>query len=278
MPASHPFAVPFRSGLRSLGVLVLAVLVAACGARDTSSAVAGATGASAPPFQAASAPADTESRIRQALVQRVPRLPPIDEVRTSPVPGLYEVRFGGAEIIYVDAEANHIVQGPMLETRTLSDLTAQRVDEVTAVAFDQLPLKDAIVFTQGQGRRKLAVFEDPHCGYCKRFERDLAALDDVTVYVFLMPILGPESTVKSRNIWCAADPAKAWRAWMLEDQAAPAAKADCDAEALQRNVAFGRRHRVNGTPALFFEDGTRRAGAMPAAAVEQLLASAARKS
>lgn len=280
---STPKSVPLA---RRAGWLVaaLALVLAACGPKEGASTVAAAapsaSGAVAapPPFQAASAPPETEARIRQALAQRLPTLPPIDEVRTSPVGGLFEVRFGGAEIVYVDATGNYILQGALLRSHDMTDLTAQRVDQVTAVAFSALPLKDAIVFTQGQGRRKLAVFEDPRCSFCKRFERDLVALDDVTVYVFLMPILGPDSVVKSRNIWCAADPAKAWRDWMLEDKLPPAAGADCDAQALQRNVAFGRKHRVNGTPALFFEDGSRRAGAMPAPAVEEILAAAARKS
>jgi thiol:disulfide interchange protein DsbC len=145
------------------------------------------------------------------------------------------------------------------------------------VKMHKLPLKDAIAIKQGKGTRKMAVFVDPNCGYCKRFERDVANLKDVTVYIYLYPILGADSQTKSRDIWCAKDPVLAWRDWMLEDKLPPDARADCDAQALQRNVAFGRKHRVNGTPALFFEDGSRKPGALPAEQVERQLAMAAKK-
>jgi thiol:disulfide interchange protein DsbC len=147
------------------------------------------------------------------------------------------------------------------------------------VPFAALPLKDALVVRQGDGSRRLAVFADPNCGYCKRFERDLLAVQNVTIYTFLMPILGSDSVAKSRDIWCAADGMKAWRAWMIDGQvpARVAPGTACDAAALERNVAFGRKHRINGTPAVLFEDGTRRPGAISARSVEQLLAAAAGK-
>lgn len=220
-----------------------------------------------------------EAAIRKALSERIPRLPAIDEVRPTPIPGVFEVRFGGTEIIYSDASGEHIfVGGSLIETKTRTDLTEQRVEKLTAIDFAKLPLKDAITIKQGNGARKMAVFVDPNCGYCKRFERDIASLKDVTIYTFLLPILGPDSTAKSRDIWCARNPAKAWRDWMLEGQAAPTAPEKCDATALERNSAFGRRHKINGTPAVVFEDGTRRPGAMPPEAVERALAAAARKS
>jgi thiol:disulfide interchange protein DsbC len=219
-----------------------------------------------------------EAAIRKALSERIPNLPKIDEISKSPIPGLFEVRFGGTEIIYADAEGKFILQGALIELKTMSNLTEARIEKLTAVDFSALPLKDAVVVKQGSGARKLAVFVDPNCGYCKRFERDLATVKDLTVYTFLMPILGPDSIVKSRDIWCAKDAAKTWRAWMVDGVSPPKGTDKCDSSALDRNVEFGRKYRINGTPALVFEDGTRKPGALPAAEVEKLLAEATRKS
>jgi len=219
-----------------------------------------------------------EAAIRKSLTERIPNFPKIDEISKSPVAGLYEVRFGGTEIVYTDAEGKFILQGSLIDVKTMSNLTEERIEKLTAVDFSALPLKDAIVIKQGTGARRMAVFADPNCGYCKRFERDLATVKDVTVYTFLMPILGPDSVAKSKDIWCAKDAPKSWRGWMV-DGVAPAKGSDkCDSAALDRNVEFGRKFRINGTPALVFEDGTRKPGALPAAEVEKLLAAAVRKS
>jgi thiol:disulfide interchange protein DsbC len=221
-----------------------------------------------------------EAAIRKALAEAIPTLPKIDEVRPSPVPGIFEVRYAGTEIIYTDAKGEHILQGSLIETKSMTNLTEARIDKLTAVDFAALPIKDAVTYKQGSGARKLAVFVDPNCGYCKRFERDLVGLKDVTIYTFIMPILGPDSNAKSRDIWCSKEPAKAWRAWMVDNVQPPRVMGTCDSAALDRNVAFGHKHRVNGTPALFFEDGTRKPGALPGAEVEKLLVaatSAARK-
>ena len=219
-----------------------------------------------------------EAAIRKALTDRLPQLPKIDEISRTPIAGLWEVRYGGTEILYADEKGDYIlVSGQMVDTKTRTDLTEARIEKLLAVSWDKMPLKDAMVFRQGNGSRKMAVFEDPNCGYCKRFERDIASLKDVTVYIFLMPILGPDSLAKSRDIWCAKDSAKAWRGWMLDNTPPPKAAAGCDASALDRNIAFSRTHRINGTPAVFFEDGTRKPGAIPADLVDKLLTAAATK-
>ena len=219
-----------------------------------------------------------EAVIRKTLPERLPQLPKIDEVNRSPIPGLWEVRYGGSEILYSDDKGEFIlINGSLVETKTRTDLTEARIEKMLAVDWAKLPLKDAMVFRQGNGSRKLAVFEDPNCGYCKRFERDVSQLKDVTVYTLLMPILGPDSMAKSRDIWCAKDNAKAWRAWMLDNVPPPKAPVACDTAALDRNLAFSRANRINGTPAVFFEDGTRKPGAIPGDLVEKLLAAAAAK-
>jgi len=118
------------------------------------------------------------------------------------------------------------------------------------------------------------VFADPNCGYCRRFERDIATIKDVTIHVFLLPILGPDSVQKSRDIWCAKDRGKAWRNWMLDGDVPDRVMGSCDTKALERNTAFGKANRINATPAAVFEDGTRKPGALPLAQVEKLLVAA----
>lgn len=210
-----------------------------------------------------------EAAIRKNLGERLPQLPKIDEVRKTPMPGLFEIRLG-TDLFYTDAEGNFLIQGHLIDTRLQRDLTEERLDKLMAIDFSALPVKDAFTIVRGNGKRKIAVFEDPNCGYCKRFERDLQKVDNVTVHMFLYPILGPDSTEKSRNIWCAKDKAKAWQDWMVRDQVPPAAT--CDSTALARNVEFGKKHKVTGTPTLVFADGTRVPGAVGAQQVEKLLA------
>jgi thiol:disulfide interchange protein DsbC len=214
-----------------------------------------------------------EAAIRKNLPERLPGFPKIDEVTKSPIAGLYEVRMG-TEIVYTDEQGNHLIQGEIIDTRSRANLTEARLNKLTAIDPVSLPLKDAIVWKQGSGARKLVIFADPNCGYCKRFERDLQAVKDVTVYTFLIPILGGDSPAKTRDIWCAKDATIAWRNWMLEGTPPPRAMGQCDASAIERNLALSRKHKITGTPALIFEDGTRVPGALPPERLEkQLLAS-----
>src|SRR4051794_23641025 len=195
-----------------------------------------------------------EAAIRKNLAERVPQLQNIDEVSKTPMPGLYEVRVG-SDLFYTDAEANFLIEGHLMDTRLRRNLTEERLEKLLAIDFSTLPLKDSFTVVRGNGKRKVAVFQDPNCPYCKRFERDLQKVDNVTIYMFLYPILGPDSADKSRNLWCAKDKSKAWQDWMLRSQAAAAA--NCDATALARNVEFGKKHKISGTPTLLFPDGTR---------------------
>lgn len=224
---------------------------------------------------AASAQAD-EAAIRKNLAERLPNLPKIDEVSKSPIPGIFEVRYG-AEIFYTDDQGSYVIQGELIDTKTRTNVTQARIDKLTMIDFAALPLKDAVLVKQGTGARKLVVFADPNCGYCKRIERDLLTLKDISIYTFLYPILGPDSNVKSRDIWCAKDAGKAWRSWMVDGVAPSKAAGDCDVAALDRNVKLGQKHRVNGTPAVVFEDGTRAPGALPAAQIEARMLAAAKK-
>ncbi len=210
-----------------------------------------------------------EAQLRKNLAERLPQLGAVDEVRKTPMAGLFEVRIG-TEILYTDAQGNFLIQGTLLDIKNKRNLTEERMEKLMAIDFASLPVADAITIVRGNGKRKLAVFQDPNCGYCKRFERDLQSVDNVTIHLFLYPILGADSQEKSRNIWCAKDKGKAWADWMLRDQTP--AKASCDNTAsLARNVEYGRKWRINGTPTLVFADGSRVPGAISAQQVEQKL-------
>lgn len=208
--------------------------------------------------------------IARNLAQRLPDLPKVQDVRKTAIAGLYEVRVGDSDIIYTDESANYVVQGELLDLRAQRNLTQERVEALTALPFASLPLKDAIAIKYGNGARKLAVFEDPNCTYCHRFEQELQKVGNLTVYVFLYPVLGPDSQAKSQAIWCAKDRAAAWQNWMLKKQAPT--PASCDIGALRRNLAMGQKAHVTGTPTLIFTDGSRVPGALDAKAIEQKLA------
>ncbi len=215
-----------------------------------------------------------EATIRKNLSERIPQIPKIEEITRTPLAGIYELRLSTNEIYYSDAEGNFLIQGNLIDTKSKRNLTEEREAKLSAIDFNSLPLKDAITLVHGNGKRKLAVFEDPNCGYCKRFERDLAKVDNVTVYLFLFPVLGPGSVEKSRNVWCAKDPATAWKDLMTRDQAP--ANAQCNTAAIERNLEFGRKYKITGTPTLVAQDGTRVPGAINTAQIEKLLADASR--
>jgi thiol:disulfide interchange protein DsbC len=208
-------------------------------------------------------------KIRKTLGERVPQMGKIDEVSKTPMPGLYEVRVG-TDLFYSDAEGNFLIQGFLMDTKQQRNLTEERQDKLLTIPFDKLPLKDAFMIMRGNGKRRIAIFEDPNCPYCKHFEQDLQKVKDVTVYLFLYPILGPDSNDKSRNLWCSKDRAGAWLDWMLRGKAAP--EATCDIAAVNRNVELGRKYKISGTPTMVLEDGRRIPGALPASEVEKLLA------
>ncbi|HET7791877.1 MAG TPA: DsbC family protein [Rhizobacter sp.] len=217
-----------------------------------------------------------EAQIRKAITERFPEWPKIDEVSKTPLPGIYELRLG-TQIFYVDETGNYLIDGHLVDSRTRANLTEARINKLSAIDFAQLPLKDAFMWKNGTGARKIAVFADPNCGYCKKFEADLQKIKNITVYTFLLPVLGGDSPQKSENIWCAKDPAKTWLSWMLDGKTPVKYMGSC-ATPMERNLAFAQKYRINGTPAIIFADGTRVPGAMNAEQIEkQLVASAAAK-
>ncbi|SBT10732.1 putative thiol:disulphide interchange protein (Periplasmic) [Candidatus Propionivibrio aalborgensis] len=193
----------------------------------------------------------------------------VTSVSKSPYLGLYEVYTEG-QILYTDEKLTAIIAGTLIDGATMKNITAERLQKLTAIKFSELPLELAFKRVHGDGKRVLATFEDPNCGYCKKLARDTVKLDNVTIYTFLYPILSPDSLEKSKQIWCATDKVKVWDDWMLDGKA-PSGKSDCDTSAVQKTVELGRKLNISGTPTIFFANGDRVPGALPLAQIEKKL-------
>jgi thiol:disulfide interchange protein DsbC len=187
--------------------------------------------------------------------------------------GLYEV-YADGNIFYTDENISAILAGSLIDGKTMKNVTAERMQKLSAIDFSTLPLQFAIKQVRGNGKRVFATFEDPNCGFCKRLAKEVTKLDNVTIYTFLMPILSQDSLDKSNRIWCAANPAKAWNDWMVDGKA-PENKDDCDTTAVKKTVEIGQQLKISGTPTLFFTDGTRIPGAVPIEQIEQKLSQTA---
>lgn len=209
------------------------------------------------------------SAIKQKLAQRLPELPVIESARTTPMSGLIELKAGNS-VLYTDASGDYLIEGQLIDTKSQRNLTEERMEDINRIDFSSLPIKDAIVWKAGTGKRRLVVFADPNCGYCKQLEKEIQQIKDVTVYTFMIPILGEDSKVKLDNIWCLANHTQVWLDWMLKG-VTPARTLGMCASPAQRNLALSQKLRVQGTPAMFFEDGSRLASAASAAVIEQRL-------
>ena len=216
-----------------------------------------------------------DAEIKKLIQERLPELP-VQSVKPAPMPGWYEI-FSGNRIFYVDEKANFILVGSIVDAKTKQNLTEERIRDLMRVKFDILPFEDAIKIVKGNGSRKLAVFEDPDCPYCKKLEADIEKLDNYTLYVFLYPIeqLHADATTKSKKVWCAKDRAKAWHELMQNNQV-PKNKGDCETP-IGRNVALASQLNINGTPALIFEDGRLAPGAIPKEQIEKFMSEATAK-
>lgn len=210
-----------------------------------------------------------EAQIRKTLGERYSMIK-ITSVQPSPISGLYEVLVGG-KLVYVDQTGDYLLPGPLVETKTKANLTQKRLDDLHAVKFDSLPFEKAIPVIKGSGARKVAIFSDPDCPFCKSLEKELALLDNVTVYVFLNPItsLHPDAMERANEIWCSADRARSWRDYMLEDKK-PAKAAKCETP-VNDILALSEKIGIDGTPALVFPNGKRVDGAISAVQIEDLL-------
>ncbi|MEO6983846.1 MAG: DsbC family protein [Paralcaligenes sp.] len=200
----------------------------------------------------------TMDTIKSVFSTRFPEVE-VTAVRETPFPGLYEVQIG-MDVIYTDAQVSYLLQGSLIDAKTRVDLTSERLAALSKVSFASLPLDLAIKQVKGTGARKMAVFEDPNCVYCKQLHHTLKDIDNVTVYTFLLPILSPDSAIKARDVWCAKDRTGAWTDWMVNGKAPVSAVCDTPVKQI---LALGKKLMIQGTPAIFFADGTRVNGALP---------------
>lgn len=200
--------------------------------------------------------------------------PAVESVKKTPYGGLYEIVLKSGELVYTDAAVTFLIDGSVIDAKTRRNVTQARIAQLQKIDFATLPLDQAVKQVRGNGKRVIATFEDPNCGYCKRLARDLQGLKDATIYTFLYPILSPDSVEKSKNIWCAKDRAGAWNDWMTGGKVPPAAAAGCDASIVDKNVALGHKLKVTGTPTIFTADGNRLPGAVPLAQIEQAMSQA----
>jgi thiol:disulfide interchange protein DsbC len=215
--------------------------------------------------------AANEIAVKYAMQKKYPGVL-IESVTRAPIAGLYEV-FAGGEVIYVDHDVNYLITGGrLIDIARQADLTAERMRSLTAVKFEQLPLDLAFRKVQGKGTRKLAYFTDPNCPYCKQLEPNLAKLQDVTIYVFLYPVLGQDSQEKAKAVWCSKDRVKAYDEMMLKGNP-PSDPGTCETP-IDKILAFGREKYIRGTPTLFFANGQRVTGMILPNRLEQLLDSA----
>ncbi|MDD4882415.1 MAG: DsbC family protein [Gallionellaceae bacterium] len=210
-----------------------------------------------------------QGEIKKNLEARFPGAK-VDSVSKTPVAGIYEVVIGGSEIVYSDANGDHLFTGDLLETASRRNLTREKADKLSEVKFDTLPLDQSFKIVKGDGKRKLAVFSDPDCPYCKKLEQELSKLDNVTIYTFIYPLpMHADSPRKSRLVWCSADRAKAWNDLMLNGTV-PEGKDDC-ANPVEANLELGQKLNIQGTPAIILGNGKRLPGLVPADRLNAML-------
>lgn len=213
----------------------------------------------------------TELKIKHLLESRRPGTR-VDGVVRTPYMGLYEVRIG-TKLIYTDATVEYLFTGYVLDAKTMVNLTKERVNQLSAIQWEDLPLQNAIKQINGAGTRQIAYFADPNCSYCKRYEKQaLAQLKDTTIHIFAYPILSADSTVKAKAIWCSENKLKTWNDWMLNGQA-PTGPDNCD-NPIEANQALGKRINVHATPTVFLINGQKVPGAIPLERLEKLVAEA----
>lgn len=215
-----------------------------------------------------------EATLKKALEATYPKFK-IESVVKTPYAGLYEVFMGG-QIVYTDEKLTFLIaEGRLVDPKTKKDVTGERLEELTRIDFNSLPLDQAIKVVKGNGSRKLVVFSDVDCPYCKRLEqRELSNIEDVTIYTFLYPIeqLHPDAAAKSKSIWCASNRVKAWNDWIFNNQL-PKTTANCDVP-LEKVGDLARKIGVTSTPTLIFSDGKRMLGAQPYKEIEKYLQAA----
>ena len=218
-----------------------------------------------------SATAADEASIRKTIEAKLGGAK-VEGISTTPLPGVYEVRFrssDGVQIIYTNADATHIIIGRIVDAKTDRDLTEERMRKLATINMDTLPYDLAVKVQRGNGKRVMAMFSDPYCPACKQFEKTLAQVDDITIYVFMFPVIRPELADQSRAVWCSPDRAKAWLDVALRGKP-PTAKSSC-ANPVEKNLELGRSLGVNSTPTLILTNGERITGGLSRADLADVL-------
>ncbi len=220
-------------------------------------------------FIAIDAGAD-EAAVKKQFERRFPGAA-VTSVAPAPMPGLYEV-FVEGQLVYTDAEVNYLLRGELIDAADRRNLTEERLGKLKGIPWEQLPLDQAVKIVKGDGKRRVAIFEDPDCPFCKRVEQELVRVENVTMYVLLYPLesIHPGATDKSIRIWCSADRGKAWSDAVLRG-VSPSVTTSCK-HPIDSLKKFAEARGIFATPTLVFEDGTRVAGAIPAAEIEKRLA------
>lgn len=215
-----------------------------------------------------------EAKIRQEIKKKLPGVE-ARSVTKTPYAGLYEV-VAGNQLFYTDEKVNYLMVGSLIDVKSQTNLTEQRVRSIFRVNFASLPFDSAIKVVKGNGKRKLAVFSDPDCPFCKKLEQELATISDVTLYTFLFPVdsLHPDAAAKAKAVWCAPDRAKAWDDLMLKGIVPQAG--NCETP-IAKTAELAKKLNINGTPTLIFEDGRMVPGLVPAAQLDKLLNAALTK-
>ncbi len=213
-----------------------------------------------------------EAEIRQSLQNKFPNIGKLEHIVKTPYAGLYEVVVGD-QLMYSDELGKYLFDGNIIDTKTRTDLTEQRRHQLFAIDFDKLPLELALKKVKGNGQRKMAIFADPNCVFCKKLEKELTKVNNVTLYLFMYPIF-PGSEEIVHNISCAKDPLKTWEDKMLKDIMPPSASCKASSDKI---IALAKKLRVNGTPNLIFADGTQVPGYLPAEDLEKHLDEASKK-
>ena len=210
--------------------------------------------------------AQTEQQVKAEVQKKLGTNAKVKSVTPAPISGLYEVLVGN-DIFYTDSSAKYLIQGEIIELATGKNITEQRQADLNRIKWSDLTPANAFKNVRGNGSRQLAVFSDPNCGYCKRLEKSLQQLDNVTIYTYLIPILSADSTQKAKQIWCASDPYKVYIDWMVNG-VPPSGKGECSTP-LDKNLAFAKTYGITGTPTLFFTDGSRFPGAVQITDIEK---------
>ncbi|HYG44891.1 MAG TPA: DsbC family protein [Bordetella sp.] len=256
----------FRFSVLLTRALCAVGLLATCGAwaqqapashDQVYSTVSGAKAPASKSYSTESVADPAAQAVKERFAQRFNELN-VTAVRRTPY-GIFEIQLGG-DLVYTDEKVTWVMEGPLIDAMTRRDVTRERQEKLGSVSFDELPLELAVKQVRGDGSRKMAVFEDPNCGYCKQLHKTLQGVDNLTIYTFLYPILAPDSHTKSRDIWCAKNPAQTWQDWMVGGKTPPTAECDTPIEQV---LALGQKLMVRGTPAIFFQDGSRLNGAAP---------------